>query len=181
MKIDKPDETGEGEILVKGKTVMIGYHNDIEATKEAFDEDGWFKTGDLGRFTEDGYLTVTGRKKTVIVLKNGKNVYPDEIENVINQIEGVKESFVFGLPQKGDKTDLKLCAKIVYDEEFFENKTEEQIYDYLWKEVKKVNKRHSTYKYIKEIYLSKNELIKTTTRKIKRFEEIKTLDKILTK
>ena len=71
MKIDKPDETGEGEILVKGKTVMIGYHNDIEATKEAFDEDGWFKTGDLGRFTEDGYLTVTGRKNSNSI-KNGK-------------------------------------------------------------------------------------------------------------
>ncbi len=179
VKIDSPDESGEGEILVKGKTVMIGYYNDIEATKEAFDDDGWFKTGDLGRFTEDGFLSVTGRKKTVIVLKNGKNVYPDEIENVLNQLEGVKESMVFGAPQKGDKSNPKLCAKIVYDEEFFEGKDDKKIYDYIWKEVKKVNKKHSTYKYIKEIYLDKEELIKTTTRKIKRYEEMVKIEKLL--
>lgn len=181
VKIDKPDQTGEGEILVKGPTVMMGYYNDIEATNEVFDEDRWFRTGDLGRFTEDGYLSVTGRKKTVIVLKNGKNVYPDEIENALNQIEGVKESMVFGAPQNGDKSNPKLCAKLVYDEEYFEKKNEKEIYDYLWKEVKKINKKHSTYKYIKEIYLSNEELIKTTTRKIKRYEEVKTLEKVLNK
>ena len=181
VKIDNPDEKGEGEILVKGATVMIGYHNDIEATKESMDEDGWFKTGDLGGFTEEGYLKVTGRVKTVIVLKNGKNVFPDEIENAINQIPGVLESMVFGAPQKGDPANLKLSAKIVYDEEHFEGKNEKEIHSYIWREVKKVNLRHSTYKYIKEIFLSKDELIKTTTRKIKRYEEMKTLEKVLTK
>ncbi len=181
VKIDSSDESGEGEILVKGPTVMIGYHNDIEATKEAMDEDGWFKTGDLGRFTEEGYLSITGRKKTVIVLKNGKNIYPDEIENVLNLIPGVEESMVFGAPQKGDSTNLKLCAKIVYNEEHFEGIEESKIHDILWKEVKKVNKKHSTYKYIKEIYLSKEELIKTTTRKIKRYEEMKKIEKVLIK
>lgn len=181
VKIDSPDETGEGEILVKGPTVMIGYHNDIEATKESMDEDGWFKTGDLGRFTEDGYLSVTGRKKTVIVLKNGKNVYPDEIEGIIDSIPGVLESMVFGAPQNEDASNLKLCAKIVYDESHFEGKDEKEIHNYLWKEIKKMNKKHSTYKYVKEIYLTKDELIKTTTRKIKRYEEMKKIEKVLAK
>ncbi len=181
VKIDNPDETGEGEILAKGPTVMIGYYNDIEATRVAIDEDGWFRTGDLGRFNEDAYLSITGRKKTVIVLKNGKNVYPDEIENILNSIPGVKESMVFGEPQNGDKANLKLCAKLVYDKEYFEGKDKDKIYSILWKEVKKVNLMHSTYKYIKKIIITDEELIKTTTKKIKRYEEMKKIEKVLIK
>ena len=179
VKIDEPNKTGEGEILVKTKSLMMGYYNNLEATKEAIDEDGWFRTGDLGRVDSDGFLYVTGRKKTVIVLKNGKNVYPDEIEYSLNEIKGVQESMVFGMPNKDDPADLRLSAKIVYDAEEFPKKTEEEIKKILWNEVKKVNKKHSTYKYVKEIYLSKEPLIRTTTRKIKRYEEMKKIDELV--
>lgn len=171
--IDDEDDKGEGEIFVKSKALMMGYYNNLEATKEVIDEDGWFKTGDLGRIDKDGFLYITGRTKTVIVLKNGKNVFPDEIEGALNQIHGVKETMVFGYPRHDDPLDLTLNALIVYDANEFKNKTEEQIKKEIWKEVKKVNKKHATYKYVKEIYLTQDELTKTTTRKIKRYQEIK--------
>ena len=176
-KIYNPDKDGVGELIVKGPSVMIGYYNNEEASKEAIDEDGWFHTGDLAYFDKDDYIFITGRKKSVIVLKNGKNIYPEEMEGLINQIEGVKESFVYGKPEENDDIDLKLNVKIVYDEEIMKEKfgltTEEEIKDKLWKAVKDVNKTVPTYKYIKGISVTTEELIKTTTQKIKRFEEIK--------
>ena len=171
-KIYNPDKDGVGELIVKGPSVMIGYYNNEEASKEAIDEDGWFHTGDLAYFDKDDYIFITGRKKSVIVLKNGKNIYPEEMEGLINQIEGVKESFVYGKPEENDDIDLKLNVKIVYDEEIMKEKfgltTEEEIKDKLWKAVKDVNKTVPTYKYIKGISVTTEELIKTTT-----FEEIK--------
>ena len=140
-------------------------------------QDGWFLTGDLAYFDKDDYIFITGRQKSVIVLKNGKNIYPEELEGLINKIEGVKESFVYGKPENGDETDLKLNAKIVYDPEIMKEKynveNEEEIKEILWKAVKEVNKGIPTYKYIKGITITTEELIKTTTQKIKRFEEIK--------
>ena len=177
VKIDEPNEEGIGELLVKGPTVMLGYYNNEEATKEAIDEEGWFHTGDLAKIDKDGYIFISGRKKFVIVLKNGKNIYPEELETLVNKIEGIKETFVYGKPE--DDGDYKICAKIVYDKEqmkeLYNLEDEEQIKDFVWQEVKKVNKTMPAYKYIREISITQKELIKTTTQKIKRFEEIKTV------
>ena len=181
-KVVDKNEQGIGELAVKGPSVMLGYYNNEEATKEVLSEDGWFKTGDLGYFDKDGYFFITGRKKDVIVLKNGKNVYPEEIEILINRIPGIKESYVYGKPDPEDPIDLKVCAKVVYDteiaEETFGTTDEAQIKEKIWKEIKeKVNKIMPTYKYIKELTITDKELIKTTTQKIKRFEEYKTVVK----
>ena len=175
VKIDNPNEEGVGELLAKGPSIMLGYYNNEEATKETIDEEGWLHTGDLAKIDKDGFIFISGRKKFVIVLKNGKNIYPEELETLVNKIEGVKESFVYGRPE--DDGDYKICAKIVYDvdvaKEFYGVNNEEELKEALWKEVKKVNKTMPAYKYIREITITDKELIKTTTQKIKRFEEIK--------
>lgn len=176
IKIDKIDDSNSGEILVKGSNVMLGYYNDEENNKMVFTEDGWLKTGDIG-YIRDGYLFISGRTKNVIVLKNGKNIFPDESEILINNIEGVKESMVFGLPNENDEQDIQLAAKIVYDEEYFGDKTEKEIEADIWKQVKDINKLQPTYKYIKKIFITKEDLIKTTTLKIKRYEEMKKIKK----
>ncbi len=175
VKIINKNENGVGEVLVKGPSVMLGYYQNEEANKEVF-EKGWFHTGDLGYIDKKGFLFLAGRKKSVIVLKNGKNVYPEEIESIINRIDGVKESFVYGKPEENNEDDLKLCVKIVYDKdlmrEIYNANTEEEIKDALWTKIKEVNKTMPPYKYIKEIIVSEEELIKTTTLKIKRYEEL---------
>lgn len=178
IKILNKDEDGIGEIYVKAPYVMLGYYQNEEATKEVLDKE-WFKTGDLGYIDKKGFLFLCGRRKSVIVLKNGKNVFPEEIENVINRIEGIKESFVFGRPEPDDEIDLKLGAKIVYDKDIMKEtygvETEEEIKEAIWEKIKELNKTMPPYKYIKEIMITENELIKTTTQKIKRFEEMKTI------
>lgn len=176
IKIDKIDDSNVGEILVKGPNVMLGYYNDEENNNAIFTKDGWLKTGDVG-YIRDGYLFISGRTKNVIVLKNGKNIFPDESEALINNIEGVKESMVFGLPNKEDEQDIQLTAKIVYDEEYFKDKTEKEIEEDIWKQIKEINKIQPTYKYIKNIFITKEDLIKTTTLKIKRYEEMKKITK----
>ncbi len=115
-KIVDADEEGMGELAVKGPNVMLGYYNDEEATKEVLN-DGWFRTGDLAKIDEDGYIFICGRKKSVIVLKNGKNIFPEEMEALVNKIEGVKESFIFGKQQSEDKEDIKINVKIIFDRE----------------------------------------------------------------
>lgn len=177
LKIEDPDEDGIGEVIAKGESVMLEYYGNEEATKEAI-VDGWFHTGDLGYFDKDDYLYITGRKKTVIVLKNGKNIYPEEIEALIGKVDGVKESFVYGVPStNNDEKESKVNAEIVYDEERIQeilgNVDEEKIKEYLWEHVKEINKTMPPYKYIREIIVTKEELIKTTTQKVKRHEEIK--------
>lgn len=173
-KIINPDETGVGELAVRGPSVMLGYYGNVE---NPITEDGWFGTGDLAYIDKDGFIFITGRKKSVIVLKNGKNVYPEELESLIDKIPGVKESFVFGKPDKDDAIDLKICTEIVYDREVMKEEYGvedlEEIRKILWNKVKEVNRTMPTYKYIKEMILTEEELIKTTTLKIKRFEEIK--------
>ncbi len=175
-KIFEPNKEGIGELIVKGPNVMLGYYNNEEATKEAIDENGWFHTGDLAKIDKDGYIYITGRKKYVIVLQNGKNIYPEELETLVNKIEGIKESFVYGRPEGND---FKICAKIVYDKDIIKeiyNVTEEKdIKEIIWNEVKKINKQIPAYKYIRDIIVTDKELIKTTTQKIKRFEEMKTV------
>ena len=174
IEIANKDENGIGEIRVKGPNVMLGYYEMPELTNEVL-KDGWFYTGDLGYFDKDGFLFITGRDKDVIVLKNGKNIYPEELETLVNKIEGIKESFVYGKPE--DDGDYKICCKIVYDKdnvkEIYGTDEEEKLKELIWQEVKKVNKTMPAYKYIREITLTDKELIKTTTQKIKRFEEMK--------
>ena len=177
VKIEDPNEEGIGELLVKGPTVMLGYYNNEEATKETVEPDGWLHTGDLAKIDKDGYIFITGRKKFVIVLKNGKNIYPEELEALVNKIEGVKESFVYGKPEEDG--DFKICAKIVYDidlvRETYNVNNEEETKEAIWNEIKKINKQMPAYKYIREIIVTDKDLIKTTTQKIKRHEEIKTV------
>lgn len=173
-KIIEPNELGVGELAVRGPSVMLGYYNHIE---KGITDDEWLPTGDLAYIDKDGYIFITGRKKSVIVLKNGKNVYPEEAEALINKIPGVKESFVFGRPDKDDENSLKLGVEIVYDKDIVKDiygvEKEEDIKKKLWEKVKEINKKMPKYKYIKEIIVTEEELIKTTTLKIKRFEEIK--------
>lgn len=173
LKIDEPNKEGIGEIIAKGPNVMLGYFENEEATNEVL-IDGWFHTGDLGYIDKDEFLFITGRKKNVIISKNGKNIYPEEIEMLINNISYIEESMVFG-KEKGD--DLLLSAKIVYNKEIVDEKfpkiSQEDLKEMIWKDIKEINKGLTTYKHIKNIIVTDEELIKTTTRKIKRFEEMK--------
>lgn len=176
VKILEPDEDGIGELVAKGPSIMLGYYNNEEATKETL-EGEWLHTGDLARIDKDGYIFISGRKKFVIVLKNGKNIFPEELETLVNKIDGVKESFVYGRPEEDG--DYKICAKIVYDKdmakEVYGTDNENELKELIWKEVKKVNKEMPAYKYIRDIVITDKELIKTTTQKTKRAEEIKTV------
>ena len=170
-KIEDVNEEGMGELVVKGPNVMLGYYNDEEATKEVL-EDGWFRTGDLAKIDEDGYIFICGRKKSVIVLKNGKNIFPEEMEALVNKIEGVKESFIFGKQQSDDKDDIKINVKIVFDREIMQEAykvtTDDEIYKVLAEKVKEVNQIMPKYKAIRGILISEEPLLKTTTSKIKR-------------
>lgn len=174
IKIDKPDQDGIGEIIVKAPYVMLGYYNDEEATKNVLSKN-WLYTGDLGRMDKDGFLFITGRKKDVIVLKNGKNIYPEEIEVLINRLDYVAESFVYGI--RDSEGDIEIRAKIVYDidevVEKFGTIDDKALKEYFWNKIKELNKEMPTYKYVKNIIITDEELIKTTTKKIKRHEEIK--------
>ena len=175
-KIVNPDECGIGELAVKGPTVMLGYYGNEEATNECM-IDGWFHTGDLAYIDRDGFIFITGRKKSVIVLKNGKNVFPEETESLINKIVGVKESFVFGKPDEEDENDLKMCVEVVFDRDIMKSEygveNDEEIKAKIWEQIKEINKTMPKYKYVKELIITEEELIKTTTLKIKRHEEIK--------
>ena len=170
-KIEDANEEGMGELVVKGPNVMLGYYNDEEATKEVL-EDGWFRTGDLAKIDEDGYIFICGRKKSVIVLKNGKNIFPEEMEALVNKIEGVKESFIFGKQQSDDKDDIKINVKIIFYREIMQEAykvtTDEEIYKVLAEKVKEVNQIMPKYKAIRGILISEEPLLKTTTSKIKR-------------
>ena len=173
VKIDNPDEHGVGELIAKGPNVMLGYYKNEEATKQTL-IDNWYHSGDLGYIDKDGYVFITGRKKNVIVLKNGKNVFPEEIEELINKLPYVSESLVFGYPKDDD---LIVSTKIVYNEDyvkkFLDNMSEEDLNQKVWNDIKEINLKVPQYKHIKKFILTKDPMIKTTTAKIKRFEEIK--------
>ena len=182
IKIDKPDKDGVGEILAKGPNIMLGYYNDEKKTKEAF-KDGWFKTGDFGYMDKDGFIFMTGRKNDIIVLRNGKNVYPQEIEFLIGKLPYVAECMVFTRDQSN--TDTMLMAKIVYNKEVMEkdypDKKQEEYEKIIWKDIKEINKTLPTFKHIKKIIVTDEPMIKTTTQKVKRNEEIKRTEKELQK
>ena len=169
VKIDKPNEEGIGEIIAKGPNVMMGYYENEEATKEVL-KNGWFYTGDLGYQDKDGYIFITGRKKNVIVLKNGKNIYPEELEILVNNLPYVEESMVFGKPKEDD---LVVSAKIVYSKEYLEehNISSEEIKEKVWTDIKKINQNLPNYQHIKNIIVTDEPMIKTTTAKVKRYEE----------
>ena len=179
VKIDDPDEEGIGELMAKGPSIMLGYYENEEATKSALESDGWFHTGDLARIDKDGFIYISGRKKSVIVLKNGKNIFPEEIEGLINQIDGVIESFIFGKPISKDPNDIKIFVKIVYNKESFEGKTETEIKEYFNEKIKSINKTMPHYKAIRGIIISDKPLIKTTTNKIKREKNLEQIIKEL--
>ncbi len=175
VKIDNKDADGIGEIKVKGPTVMMGYYKNQEAT-DAVLQDGWFNTGDLGYMDKDGYLFITGRKKDMIVLKNGKKIFPEEVETLVNHIEGVSECIIYGFSEDGGISYDKILCKAVYDPSAFKDKTQEEIHDILWSEIKEINKGLPMYKYIKGLTVTDVPLIKTTTNKVKRNEEIKLIN-----
>ncbi len=174
LKIVNPDENGIGEIYAKGDNVMLGYYKNKEKTEEAF-EDGWFKTGDLGYIDNDGFLHVSGRKKNVIISKNGKNVFPEEIEDMLNKSPFILESVVYG--EKDDKQSEVIAAQIVVDSEEFilySQKNNVQINDKLidkiiGDEIKRINKNLTSFKRIMRFYIREHEFEKTTTKKIKRY------------
>ena len=173
IKIEDKNEEGIGEIIARGPNVMLGYYENEEETNKVL-KDGWFYTGDLAYQDKDGYIFIAGRKKNVIVLKNGKNVYPEELELVINNLPYVAESMVFG-KEKDD--DLIVSAKIVYNKEYVQEKyndiSEEELKDIIWNDIKEINKNLTTYKHIKHLVITDEPMIKTSTAKVKRYEEIK--------
>jgi long-chain acyl-CoA synthetase len=174
IKIDKPDKNGIGEIIARGPSVMPGYYKNPSATKETF-ENEWFKTGDLGYFDEDGFLFINGRKKNVIIANNGENVYPEEIEDILNRNQFVLESMVYG--EEDEKHDERIAALIVPDTaSFIEHSTKnnieitpELVDQMIADAVKETNRQLPLFKQIKKFYLHENELEKTTTQKVKRY------------
>ncbi|MBR4261182.1 MAG: AMP-binding protein [Clostridia bacterium] len=180
IKIDSPNEKGEGEILIKSETLMLGYYEDEEATREVIDDEGYFHSGDIGYMDDEGFLYITGRCKNVIVTQNGKNIYPEEIELMLGNVPEIKESMVYGKQDTEKKNDKELIitAKVIpnYDEiekNHGKDLTDEQIYDIIWEKIKEVNRQLTSYKAIKRLEIKKDEFEKTTTMKIKRYVEIK--------
>ena len=173
LKLEDVDEKGVGEIVAKGPNVMLGYYENEEATKEVM-KDGWFHTGDLGYYNKDGYLFITGRKKEVIVLKNGENIFPSEIEFLVNKLPYVVESLVF--PRENSKGEIAIGVKVVYDKDHlkdqFGEKTEKEYKKLVWEDIKVINQELSQFKKLKELILTSEPLEKTTTQKVKRFKEI---------
>lgn len=174
VKINNPDSKGIGEIYVKGDSVMIGYYRNKKLTEESFD-DGWFKTGDIGSFDEDGFLHINGRQKNVIISKSGENVFPEEIEDILNRNPFVQECMVYG--EKDDKHSEIIAVQIVTDAEAFieyaEKKnvsiTPELVTSIISDAVKEANKELPAFKQIRKFYIRDSEFEKTTTQKIKRY------------
>ena len=185
IRIDLSENENEnsniGQIIVKGDNVMLGYYNDPQATKKAL-KNGWFYTGDLGYFDLRGNLVITGREKNVIVTSNGKNIFPEELESLINKVPLVGESMVYGKKRNNSDKDVIVALRITLDKEQMEEKfgknmpSDAEIYGIISEEIKRINRMMSPYKAIKELEIKKDDFIKTTTMKIKRKEEIEKAD-----
>jgi len=176
VKIKDPDENGEGEICVKGPHVMLGYYKNPEATAAAFDEEGYFKTGDYGRLDEDGWLYITGRLKNIIVLSNGKNVYPEEIEAEIAKVFGVNECIVYAGESRSQSGKEVIVAEIFPDFDALKEKGITDVQEYFEEEIKRINSRMVSYKAVKKVKIREVEFPKNTSRKIIRFAIDKTID-----
>ncbi len=180
IKVKEPNENGEGELLIKTPTLMLGYYEDEEETKKVIDEDGYFNSGDIGYIDEDGYIFITGRSKNVIVTQNGKNIYPEEIEMILDKVDEIKESMIYGKKpdanSKKEEKELIITARVIPDyeaiEELYGKVSEKEIYDMIWKRVKEVNKQLTSYKAIKNLEIKEGEFEKTSTMKIKRYKEL---------
>ena len=176
VKIDQPNEEGVGEIIVKGPSVMHGYYENAEATAEAL-KDGWFYTGDLGKMNSEGFVFITGRKKNVIITKNGKNIYPEEIEILLGRSPYIAESMVYAYDKDTGGDDTTVAAQIVADKEALkedypgEELNQDRVLEIIEQEVKKINQQLIAYKAIKKVIIREEEFAKTTTRKIKRYIE----------
>ena len=176
VKIADPDENGEGEICVKGPNVMLGYYKDEEATAAAFDEEGFFRTGDYGRLDEEGWIYITGRLKNLIILSNGKNVYPEEIEAELSAIEGIIDIVVYeGISKRGADNNA-IVAEIYADKALLEANGVENAYEYFKQKINEYNRTAVAYKKIGVIKLRDEEFPKNTLRKITRFVLDKTID-----
>lgn len=177
VAIDNPNEEGIGELIARGPNVMLGYYENDEETAEVL-KDGWLHTGDLARLDKDGYIFICGRKKNVIVLKNGKNVYPEELETLIANLPYVEDSMVFGEPKRdGDDKDLALCAKIVYNagimKDIYGVTDPAEIEAIVRKDIDHINEDLPVYKHMLRLKVTDEPMIKTTTGKVKRYEEMK--------
>lgn len=180
IKVKDPNENGEGEILIKSPTLMMGYYEDEEETRKVIDEDGYFNSGDIGYIDDDGYIFITGRSKNVIVTQNGKNIYPEEIEMILDKIDEIKESMIYGKKpdenSKKEEKELIITARVIPDyekiEELYGKLSEKEIYDIVWKKIKEVNKQLTSYKAIKSLEIKEGEFEKTSTMKIKRYKEL---------
>jgi long-chain acyl-CoA synthetase len=184
VALDNPDENGMGEIIVRGKNVMLGYYEDIETTKEVLDTKGWFKTGDLGSIDEDGVIKISGRAKSMIVFANGKKAFPEEYEVLLNDIPYVKDSFVWGYETQDG--DIQACAKLVIDLGGLKSDknsipSDEELAALFGKAIKDINNLLPKYKIIRYFILTKEDLVKTTTLKIKRPVELEKINSVLTK
>lgn len=181
LKIDNPNENGEGEVLIKSRTLMLGYYEDEEATHDAIIEENgerWFRSGDIGYLDNEGFLYITGRSKNVIVTQNGKNIYPEEIELMLSNIPEIKECMVYGKKDEKEDKELIISVKVIPNYEEIEakhgkNLTEEEVYKIIWEKIKEVNKKLTSYKAIKNLEIKHDEFVKTTTMKIKRYAELK--------
>ena len=176
IMIKDPNENGEGEVYISGKTVMLGYYENEEETAKVMDGE-WFNSGDVGYMDEKGFIYLTGRSKNVIVTQNGKNIYPEEIETLLGQVEEIKECMVYGKEVKGEK-ELIITLRLIPDydrikELHGEDLTEEQMHKIIWEKVRGVNKKISNYKAIKKMEIKRDDFVKTTTLKIKRVAELK--------
>lgn len=182
IKVKDPNENGEGEILIKSPTLMLGYYEMPEETAKVIDKEGYFNSGDIGYIDEKGFIYLTGRSKNVIVTQNGKNVYPEEIEMLLEKVDEIKEVFVYGkAPEANSKKDDKeliITAKVIpnYDKikeiHDIDKDDEDKVYDIIWNKIKEVNKKLTSYKAIKSLEIKEGEFEKTSTMKIKRYKEI---------
>ena len=175
VKIIDKDENGTGEICLKGGNVMLGYYNNPEATKEVIDDEGWFHTGDLGYLDKEKYIYLTGRKKNVIITKNGKNVFPEELEYYLSNVPYVAESMVFAIDSKGGE-DITIVASVYPDNDAIkaylgDGYSDEQVEELLWNEIDKINEKVPFFKKIKKLVVRDCEFDKNTSKKIKRFSE----------
>ena len=177
IKVDNPNERGEGELLIKSPTLMIGYYENEIETKKVIDKDGYFHSGDIGYIDRDGYIFITGRSKNVIVTQNGKNIYPEEIEMMIDKVPEIKESMVYGnKAENKNEKELIITARVIPDydkiKELHGDVSKDDIYNIIWDKIKEENRKLESYKAIKALEIKEGEFEKSSTMKIKRYKEL---------